>query len=125
MRATLVLLTAVALAGCGRIPPGEDVRVALRGFAEATAKRDYQALCDRWFAPSLVGQVERAGLPCEVAVKPGIDAARDPRLVVQSVTIKGDRARARVRTSAANQPPSTDTIALVRVDGRWRIASLG
>ena len=37
----------------------------------------------------------------------------------------GDTATAEVRSSAEGQRPSEDTVELVRVDGRWRIASLG
>ena len=120
----LVAVAALASA-CGRSDPERDVRAALTGFAKASAERDYQALCDRWFAPSLVAQVEEAGLPCETAVKPGIDAARRPELVVRGVEVDGDRASARVRTSAVNQAPSEDTVRLVRRDGEWRIAALG
>lgn len=47
------------LAGCGGRSPGEEVRATLAGFAHATAKRDYQALCDRYFAARLVAQVEK------------------------------------------------------------------
>ena len=37
----------------------------------------------------------------------------------------GDAATAQVRSSAAGQKPSEDTVELVRVDDGWRIASLG
>jgi hypothetical protein len=38
--------------------------------------------------------------------------------------VTGDAATADVRTSAAGQEPSRDTLRLARVDGTWRIASL-
>jgi hypothetical protein len=38
--------------------------------------------------------------------------------------VRGERATAQVRTSAAGQQPSRDTVALEKVDGVWRIASL-
>ena len=50
---------------------------------------------------------------------------REPRLSVGAVTVDGDTATAEVRSSAAGQEPSEDTVELVRVDDRWRIASLG
>ena len=37
----------------------------------------------------------------------------------------GNSATADVRTSAAGQEPSRDTLKLTKVGGRWRIASLG
>jgi hypothetical protein len=120
----LVLAAALALlAGCGSSPE-DDVRSALKGFAGATAKRDYQALCDDYFAPALIDQVEQAGLPCEAAIRPEISATQKPKLEIRSVKVDGDKALARVHTSAANQPPSDDTIQLVKVKGSWRIASL-
>jgi hypothetical protein len=111
------------LAGCGS-SPSEEVRSKLRGFADATADRDYQALCDDYFAPALVAQVEEAGLPCEAAIRPEISSTKDPKLEIRSVEVRGDKALARVHTSAANQPPSDDTIQLVKAKGGWRIASL-
>jgi hypothetical protein len=50
---------------------------------------------------------------------------RDPRLSIGQVTVHGDTATAEVRTSAAGQQPSRDTLQLQRVRGSWRIASLG
>jgi hypothetical protein len=48
-----------------------------------------------------------------------------PKLEVRQVTIKGDRASAKVHTTAANQPASDDTVALVRAGGNWKIGALG
>ena len=121
-----VLISAAALAllgGCGS-SPSDQVRSTLRGFADATAKRDYQALCDDYFSPALVDQVEQAGLPCEAAIRPEISSTQKPKLEIRSVDVNGDLALAKVHTSAANQPPSDDTIQLLKVKGKWRIASL-
>ena len=41
-----------------------------------------------------------------------------------AITIKGDRASAKVHTTAANQPASDDTVALVREGGDWKIGAL-
>ena len=60
-----------------------------------------------------------------MALQKGFEGVRDPRLSVGAITIKGDRATAEVRTSAAGQAPSQDTVDLVRVGDHWRIASLG
>jgi hypothetical protein len=123
--ALVACLGLTLLAGCGKGGGSSDaVRSTLRGFASATAKRDYQALCDDYFAPALVDKVEQAGLPCEAAVRPELSATRRPTLTIRAVEVDGDKATAQIHTEAANQPPSDDTIALVRVTGRWRIASL-
>ncbi len=124
-RTTLAaLLTAAALlAGCGADDEG-DVRDTLSAFGDATAKKDYQRLCDDLLSPELIDQIRRVNLPCEVALKTGLQEVEKPRLEVRSVKIDGDTASAEVRSTAANQPPSEDTIRLVKVDGEWRIASL-
>ena len=124
----LVLVLAVcALAGCGDSGPTDEqqIRTALAEFERATAERDYQALCDRVLAPKLIETVRQIGLPCELALQKGFEDVEDPRLTVGTVTVDEDEATAEVRSSAAGQSPSQDTVELVRVDGKWRVASLG
>jgi hypothetical protein len=119
-----LVLVGFVLGSCGAKSEADRVRATLAGFATATAKRDYQALCDTYLAPKLVDQVEQTGLPCEAAVRPAISQARQPTLTIRSVQVRGATATAEVHTTASNQPPSDDTIALVKVGGTWRIASL-
>ena len=123
----LTALAALALAGCGDSGPerrGADPQRAGE-FQRATAAKDYAALCERVLAPPLIQTVEQIGLPCETALEKGFEDVRDPRISVGAVTVDGDAATAQVRSSAAGQEPSEDTVRLVRVDGGWRIASLG
>jgi ketosteroid isomerase-like protein len=122
-RRLLAPLAAVALlAGCGA-SPGDQVRSALKGYASAFARRDYQALCKTYFAPKFVAGIEETGLPCESAVRPAVIGATKPQLTVTSVRVKGDTATARVHTTAANQPPADETITMVHVNGAWRISA--
>src|SRR5918992_3756194 len=125
-----ILAPALALllaAGCGDQgpTPEERVRSTVAAFGRATAAKDYQALCDRLLAPSLVEEVESIGLPCEVALQRGLGDVRDPRLTIGGVQVDGDRATAEVRTAAAGEEPSQDTLRLLRVDDAWKISSLG
>jgi hypothetical protein len=116
---------ALALAGCGSASGDEQqVAATVRAFSSAAAARDYGRLCARILAPSLVEQVTSIGLPCEKALARGLGRVRDPALSIGTITVGGDRASVEVRTSAANQKPSSDTLQLVRVRGSWRIASL-
>ena len=110
-------------AGCGSDDEG-DVRDTLAAFAEATAKKDYQRICDDLLAPALLENLRRTNLPCEVALKTGLEDRRRPQLRVLSVRVDDDTASARVRSTAEGEEPSEDIVQLVKVDGDWRIASL-
>jgi hypothetical protein len=119
-------LLALALAACGDSGPSDEaqIRGALEQLRRATAAKDYIALCERVLAPKLIQTVEQIGLPCEMALEKGFEDVQEPRISVGTVTVEGDTATAEVRSSAAGQKPSEDTVELVRVDDRWRIASL-
>ncbi|HWT95513.1 MAG TPA: nuclear transport factor 2 family protein [Solirubrobacteraceae bacterium] len=104
--------------------PEAQVRETLVVYTQAIAAKDYQRLCDELFASALVEQVQ-SQLPCEVALqRSDLDQARSPKIEVQSVTVQGNSATAKVRASAANQPASQDTVRLVKEQGRWKIVAL-
>lgn len=121
--AAAALLT-VALASCGASEE-DRVRDAVNGYGAAVAERDYQKICDELMARELVGNLQEIGLPCEVALRRGFGSVREPRLKITRVRVEKDRAFATVRTTAANQKPSTDTLRVVRQEGEWRIAGIG
>ena len=120
-------LALLVLAGCGEQgpTPEEQVRSTVTDFGRATAAKDYQALCDRILAPSLVEDVESIGLPCEVALRQGLGDVREPRLTIGRIVVGEDEATAEIRTSASGEEPSRDTLRLVYLDGTWMISSLG
>jgi hypothetical protein len=122
---TIAVLSAALLAGgCGGESDESEVRETLDAFAAATARKDYQRLCDELFSSALVEQVRRE-VPCELALRnSSLGDAREPKLEVKSVEIDGDTATAVVSTSAANQRPSEDTVRLVREKDGWRIQAL-
>jgi hypothetical protein len=125
-RAATVLAAALALAGCGDSEPTEEeqVRTTLTAFSRATAAKDYQALCDRLLAPSLIADLQKIGLPCEIALQQGLGDVKQPRLIVGDVKVEGKKATAQVRSSAEGQAPSSDTVELERTEKGWRISSL-
>ncbi|MEA2126294.1 MAG: hypothetical protein QOI80_3076 [Solirubrobacteraceae bacterium] len=129
MRRIVTLAAAAAvLAGCGGgDAPSDEARVrdTLRTFATAVEKRDYQKLCDEVFAPKLLQGLQSIGLPCEIAMRTSLGEVKDPKLTVGSVTVSGKTASAQIKTSAAGQPPSTDTIKLEKVASGWRVSALG
>ena len=123
----LLLAPALLVAGCGEQgpTPEEQVRATVTEFGRATAAKDYQALCDRILAPKLVEEVESIGLPCEVALRQGLGRVEEPRLTIGRIDVREDEATAEIRTSAAGEEPSRDTLRLVNLDGTWKISSLG
>jgi hypothetical protein len=123
----LAALALLLVAGCGDTgpTPEEQVRSTVTEFGRATAAKDYDALCDHILAPELIEEAESIGLPCEVALQRALGEVKDPRLTIGRVEVRDERATAQVRTAASGQDPSEDTLELVRVNGRWRIASLG
>lgn len=125
-RTVLALVLLVLFTGCGEdTSPEANVRSVVTRFGDASAKKDYQVICDELLAPALVGNVEQYGLPCELALKQGLGGVREPKLTLGAVEVDGERASARVTTMAKGQKPSTDTLALRLVTGEWRIAALG
>ena len=127
MRILAALVALLVVVGCGDSgpTPEEQVRSAVTEFGRATAAKDYDALCDHILAPELIEEAESIGLPCEVALQQALGDVEDPRLTIGRVEVRDERATARVQTAASGQDPSEDTLELVRVNGRWRIASLG
>ena len=125
-RLAVALAAALALAGCGDEGPTdeEQVRTTLSAFSRATAAKDYQALCDRLLAPSLIADLKKIGLPCEIALQQGLGDVKQPRLIVGDVKVEGKTATAQVKTSAQGQAPSSDTVELERTEDGWRISSL-
>ena len=127
VRRPLAALLALAgmLCACGGGPSDTDrVHAVVEAFGQATAAKDYQRLCDRVLAPKLVSEVEAQGLPCEVALRQGLGEVTAPKLTIGQIVVKGDDATADVRSTAAGEPPSRDTLELVRVNDAWYIASL-
>ena len=130
-RARIIAFAAIAVIVVGLVlvlKPGPDdseaVAETLDNYASATRDKDYQTICDDLYAKDLVDRVRAAGLPCEVALRTGLEDRQNPRLEVLGVEVNGDQALARVRSTAGGEVPSTDVVRLVKEDGDWRVASL-
>ena len=117
----VVILT---LAACGKERPTESVHKAVDRFGKAVADKDYQELCDNLIAGNLIHVLEERGVPCELALKAGFGDAKDPKISIRTVAVNGDKALVTVHSTAANQPPSDDTLGLQKEHGKWKISSL-
>jgi hypothetical protein len=121
--AAATLVIAVSAAGCGSSDE-QQVRDTLKRYEQATARQDYDALCSKVLARVLVARLAQVGLPCDQALRLGLGTVRNPRLQVLKIRVTDKLALALVRSSAAGQPTSTDTIRLAKDGGDWRISSL-
>lgn len=121
-----ILVLLVVLVSVLRPEPNreDEVRETLDSYAEATREKDYQRLCDDLYDSDLVERIRAAGLPCEVALRTGLEDRQNPQLQVLSVDVTGDTANARVRSTAVGEVASTDTVGLVRDGDNWRVSSL-
>jgi len=117
----VVVIVVLALQLRGGKDDEQAVRQALMRFEQASADKDYQTLCDDLLASSYVREAARSGLPCEVALRTGLEDVKNPTLTIVSVEVKGDTAAARVRGSAAGQVAAEDVYKLVREGDSWRI----
>ncbi len=125
MRATIAAAAVLAQAGCGSPSQEDQVRSTLKTFAAAVADKDYERICNDLLAQELVSKVTAVGLSCPDALSRGLGSAQRPTLKVLSVKVRSDKlAMATVRTGAANQRPSTDSVRVVKEKGSWRIGSL-
>lgn len=119
-----LLLCAAVLTACGGDSEPAKVREVVTAFGKASANKDYQRICDDLVDQDLADNVERVGLPCELAFKRGLGEVQGAKLEIKTVAVNDDKASVGIRTTAKNQQPSEDVMQLVLRDGEWRISSL-
>jgi hypothetical protein len=133
--AYLALLAAAALAlgGCGASSSSSSSAAKFTGvqgqvakvvsdLADAGRKKDAAKICSSILSTDMVAQIKSAGGNCEQEMKKVIDDADDYDLEVQTVSVNGNQAQARVRQG--KKGPLT-TFSFVKENGGWRATSLG
>lgn len=125
--AALLALAPVATGCGGRKAPSAtmQVRTTVERYGQASADKDYQAICDELITPQLANTSEAIGLPCELAFEKGLKDVTGLSLTVGRIAVTGKRATAAVHTSATGQQPADVTLRLLDTDEGWRIASTG
>jgi putative lumazine-binding protein len=121
---TAVLVAALTLVACGKERPAQAVRNSVQHFGKDVAAQDYTDLCKNVLADNLISALEASGVPCELALKTGLSNAKNPKLEIKTIAVNGDRALVSVHSTASNQPPSDDTLSLIKQHGKWKISSL-
>ena len=131
MKRPVVLIAALALAGCGAQQEpsstekfeGEERAVAqkVEDLQEAGEGRNPEDICSEILAASLVEQLEAADVQCAEEMEKAIDDADDYELQVQDVTVSGTTATAEVRRG---DDGPTETMEFTKENGQWRATSL-
>lgn len=104
--------------------PAREAGEVIRALGRAAAAEDYETICDDLLASAV--RRRAGGSDCPRLLRRSAAAVRRPRIRLESAAVVSpDLVRVKVRTEARGQPPSRDTIELVRERGRLRIASLG
>ena len=102
--------------------PAKDVAETIQQFEKATAARDFTMICDQLLASA--SRRQAGGEQCPDVLDQRARGVRRPRIRIVAIEVQGNRAQARVRTTAAGQASVPNVIRLVREQGRFRIASL-
>lgn len=133
MRPALVLCAlAIALTACGAAPrdSAKEFEGAERGVAatvedleSAARDDDPDTVCSKLLAERLLATLREQGTRCVTAVKQAFQDADSLDLTVDDVSIRGERASAKV-ISGRGSKEKTDTLQLEKVGAGWRIASL-
>ena len=132
MKRLVVLLAALAVAGCGaeqeqssvdRFQDPEERAVAqkIEDLQEAGESRKPEDICSQILARTLVSQLEAAGANCADEMEKAIDDADDYDLDVQDVTVSGSTATATVRRGDDGAP---ETMEFTKENGQWRATAL-
>jgi hypothetical protein len=135
MRRTLVavpLALALIAAGCnggassGPDFEGEQQRVAdvVEKLQSAGETGDAKEICEQVLARSLADQIKAAGSTCEQEMDKAIKDADDFDLEVESVTVSGNTATARVRGEDRGEE-RVRTFEFEKEGSDWRATNLG
>jgi hypothetical protein len=105
---------------------GEQQQVAdvVEKLQSAGEAGDAREICEDVLAKSLADQIRAAGSTCEQELDKAIKDADDFDLDVESVTIEGDRATARVKGQDRGED-RVRTFEFEREGSGWRATSLG
>jgi hypothetical protein len=126
--ATLVLL---APSGCSLGSDDEpkpasgataDIAATVDRLEQAVAKRDFATICGELFTDR--ARERAGGDDCVRQLRSAAEGVERPRIEIQRIEVKGNRAMARVRTEAQGQAIVSDELELSREGGRWLVEAL-
>jgi copper chaperone CopZ len=94
---------------------------AVEDLESAAHDSDEAKLCTQVLAKAFADRIAASGGNCANAVNAAIKDTDSIDMSVESVTVNGDRATARVKFETGKKD-RVGTVSLVREGGRWRVA---
>jgi hypothetical protein len=85
-------------------------------------QRDFAAICNQLFTAK--ARQRAGGDDCARQLRSAAEGLRRPRIEIQRIDVKDNRATVRVRTEAEGQALVSDELLLRREDLRWLIEAL-
>ena len=138
MSRSLLILAAVgalAVAGCTQQSSSSDssgkftgeqrlVANTIDDFESAASKGDQDKVCSDFLSKNLVATYAKQGGTCQKAVDGALKDTDTFGLTVQSVTINGQQATAKVKADRGKNDV-IETLTLVKEGSGWRISDFG
>ena len=127
--ATIVMLAAsgCSLGGDEEPKPASGVAAQIAATVDrlerAVAQRDYATVCDQLFTAT--ARQRAGGDECARQLRSAAEGVERPRIEIEAIDVKNDRATAKVRTEAEGQARVSDELQLRREGDRWLIEALG
>lgn len=103
--------------------PAKEVAAIVERFEKAMRTQDFRVVCEQLLSASV--RARSGGQECPRVLGERAGDVKRPRIRIDAIEVAGDKATARVHTTASGQASVADTIRLVRERGRFRIAALG
>jgi hypothetical protein len=108
------------------VPAGgaaRDIARVVDRLEQATAAGDFGTVCDDVFTAA--ARERAGGEDCERLTRSAGEGIARPRIDIEAIEIRADRARVEVTTHAAGQAEVPAVLQLRREDGEWRVEALG
>jgi hypothetical protein len=107
------------------VPAGgaaRDVAAVVERLERATADGAFATVCEELFTAA--ARERAGGEDCERLTRSAAQAIARPRIEIEAIELRRDRARVEVTTRAAGQSEVPDVLELRRERGEWRVEAL-
>jgi Putative lumazine-binding len=88
----------------------------------AVAERDYATICNKLYTET--ARRRAGGDECVSQTRSAAEDVSRPRIEIQEIEVKGDRATVKVATTAEGQARVADTLELRNTGGRWLVEAV-